>query len=67
MNEFSSNKYVGLQLSSENVNQMLSDNATEVHLDYSWYYILTMIQLFLAQSEHDLQLALNAMSEYCNL
>ncbi len=61
-----SDKYEGLQFLKENINDVLSDDEMEVYLKL---YLLLYADdtVILAESSQQLQLALNAMSDYCKL
>ena len=64
--DFMSQKYNGLQLLSDNVNHLLSDDDVDVF--FKLYLLLYADDtVILAENEKDLQSALNAMSDYCKL
>ena len=66
LTNFMSDKYEGLQFLKENINDMLSDDEMEVYLKL---YLLLYADdtVILSESSQQLQLALNAMSDYCKL
>ena len=66
LNGFLSSKFEGLQFLSDQTKNVLSDNDTEVFFKL---FILLYADdtVILAETASDLQAALNAMLEYCNL
>ena len=63
---FMSNKYSGLQLLTDSVTHLLSDDDVEVY--FKLYLLLYADDtVILAENPQELQLAINAMSDYCNL
>ena len=66
LTNFMSDKYEGLQFLKEHINDMLSDDEMEVYLKL---YLLLYADdtVILSESSQQLQLALNAMSDYCKL